>query len=1085
MGRLDEHFSKQFHRWEQRGRGWQVHPQPVAPEPAFESFTGHYRPDTRDLDDGRKPTAVSSLLKSFWAKPAPPAPEPEPDEPEPAGMEREPPVELTLHLPPDFTAKPAEFSSWLSSLSACAEPVTFELIGTPEKITAQLAVSAADEEHIQQQLRAFFPDLVASPATGTLEAVWQAAEDGETAIVEFGLAQECLLPLATVNQDLCVPLTGALGDLTEGECAVFQVIFQPVVHPWAESLVNAVTDGAGKAFFVNAPELVGAAERKTARPLFAAVVRVAVRSPDFERAWEIVRHLASALRAFAVPNGNELIPLHNHDYPFAAHCEDVPLRQSRRSGMLLNADELPGFIRFPTGAVRTPKLSRLTQRSKPAPELVNQPGGYFLGWNHHLGNKRGVWLTAEQRVNHMHLIGASGTGKSTLLFNLIRQDIERGQGVGVLDPHGDLITKILGVIPPERIKDVVLLDPSDEQFIVGFNILSAHSDWEKNLLASDLVSIFRRLSTSWGDQMGSVLNNAILAFLESETGGTLDEMRRFLIEPAFRERFLKNVRDPNIVYYWQKGFPQLGGNKSIGPILTRLDMFLNPKPLRYMVAQAKNTLDFGAMLDTGKIFLAKISQGDIGQENSYLLGSLLVAKFHQLAMSRQRQQASARKDFWLYLDEFQDFITPSMAAILSGARKYRIGLTLAHQELRQLQRDADVSSAVLSNAFTRVCFRVGDQDARALESGFSFFEARDLQNLSNGEAICRVQRSDFDFNLAVPWPDYPDDAAAAARRNEVIMASREKYATPRAEVEAALLARADVPAPPASKKPDVSPPTPATPTPAPATEKVATPVQPMPSAAIPPSAPAPVTETAPTPAAPTPTPAHAAEKVAPPVQPMPSSPVPPPAPVAAPVPAPEVTQQPKPDAVLSEMGRGGMQHKAIQARLKAGAEALGFRVFVEKRLPDGAGDVDLVFERDGMALACEIGVTTTTDHEVGNVAKCIKAGFEKIAAVRMTEDKLADLAAAVATSLGADAAAKVSYHLPDALLAYLESLPPIAPAEPAEPTEPAGPITKTVRGYKVKTSYTPLSPEEDKAREDAMIKKVAESMKKPARRPAG
>src|SRR5207302_1234934 len=175
-----------------------------------------------------------------------------------------------------------------------------------------------------------------------------------------------------------------------------------------------------------------------------------------------------------------------------------------------------------------------------------------------------VRLTPEQRVRHCHIVGASGTGKSTLLFNLIRQDIENGQGVAVLDPHGDLVDRILGVIPPERIHDVVLVDPSDEDYSVGFNFLSAHSDLEKNLLASDLVSVFERLSTTWGDQMGSVLNNALMAFLESSRPGTLADLRRFLIEPAFRSDFLKSVGDPDLVYYWQKVFPQLSGNKSIG-----------------------------------------------------------------------------------------------------------------------------------------------------------------------------------------------------------------------------------------------------------------------------------------------------------------------------------------------------------------------------------------------------------------------------------------------------------------------------------------------------------------------------------------
>src|SRR6185436_8553756 len=387
---------------------------------------------------------------------------------------------------------------------------------------------------------------------------------------------------------------------------------------------------------------------------------------------------------------------------------------------------------------------------------------------------------------HAHIVGASGTGKSTLLFNLIRQDIENGQGVAVLDPHGDLIDKILGIIPPERIADVVLVDPADDEYVIGFNILSAHSELEKTLLASDLVSVFQRLSTSWGDQMQSVLQNAILAFLESDRKGTLADLRRFLIEPDFRREFLTSVQDTNVLYYWQKGFHHLGGNKSIGPILTRLEMFLARKPIFYMVSQAENRLDFGEIMDTGKIFLAKLPEGLLGKENSYLLGTLLVGKFHQLAMSRQAQQMAARRDFWIYADEFQNFITPSMAEILSGARKYRIGLTLAHHELHQLHRSPDVASAVMSHPFTRIVFRVGDDDARKLAEGFSSFEARDLKNLETGQAICRVERSDYDFNLTVPLPEESDPDEAASRRQEAITSSRKKYGTLRAEIEANL-----------------------------------------------------------------------------------------------------------------------------------------------------------------------------------------------------------------------------------------------------------------------------------------------------------
>src|SRR5579883_1241838 len=222
------------------------------------------------------------------------------------------------------------------------------------------------------------------------------------------------------------------------------------------------------------------------------------------------------------------------------------------------------------------------------------------------------------------------------------------------DVADDLIDKVIGHIPEERVEDVVLLDPSDEAYPIGFNILSAHSELERNLLASDLVSVFRRLSTSFGDQMNTVLANAIMAFLESSEGGTLSDLRRFLVEPSFRARFLQSVRDPEIVYYWEREFPLLTG-KPQGPILTRLDTFLRPKVIRHMVGQKENRIDFAEIMNGRKILLAKLAQGLIGEENSYLLGTLIVSKLNQMAMSRQNMAAQDRAYFYLYVDEFHNF----------------------------------------------------------------------------------------------------------------------------------------------------------------------------------------------------------------------------------------------------------------------------------------------------------------------------------------------------------------------------------------------------------------------------------------------
>jgi type IV secretion system coupling TraD/TrwB family protein len=807
MPTAHEQFSEQFRKWELRGRGWQVFDGPVQPEPPFVPFDFHRLQEPPAIDNGLRPTFLSSLYRKLTAlppEPPPVIPEPE-EEPEPHPLVREKIVEFQASLPDKLDISKEAFEQFLLNLSLCREPIAFELLGVHKRVTAHFAAASEDAPLLRRQLQAYFPEAVFQMQENILKQIWNTCSGKDEWVIEFGLAHEFMLPLANGKLDPFIGIVGALAELQQNELGLFQVLFQPADEPWPESIMRSVTHADGKPFFVNSPELAGAAEHKISKPLYAAVVRIVVKTGTKTRTLQIARDLAGSLRVFAHPNGNELIPLHNEEYPFVEHVEDVMQRQSRRSGMVLNSDELIGFVHLPSSAVRSPVFQRQTTKSKAAPTIARH-GNALLGNNDYAGQTVEVRLSPEQRTRHCHIIGASGTGKSTLLFNLIRQDIENGEGVAVLDPHGDLIDRILGIIPESRINDVVLVDPSDEQFSVGFNILSAHSDLEKNLLASDLVSVFQRLSTSWGDQMNSVLKNAILAFLESDRRGTLADLQQFLIETPFRNEFLKSVRDTYVVNYWQKSFPLLSGTKSIGSILTRLDTFLAQKPIRYMVSQRENRLDFAHIMDTGKIFLAKLPEGLLGRENSHLLGTLLVSKFQQTAMSRQAQQITERRDFWLYIDEFANFITPSMAEILSGARKYRIGLTLAHHELHQLQRNPEVASAVMSHPYTRIVFRVGDDDAKKLGEGFAFFEANDLRNLETGQAVARVERSDYDFNLSVPLPAEPDKSAAA-RRHEVITASRKEYGTSRADVEAILAKsrEAAVPLPTIKIEPSVRP----------------------------------------------------------------------------------------------------------------------------------------------------------------------------------------------------------------------------------------------------------------------------------------
>lgn len=1027
MPTVHEQLSKQFYEWESRGRGWQVFAEPVQPEPPFRPFNGYRLAEV--VDDGRRPTVFSSLFRKFTQPQPEPVVEEAEEEPEPIPLTRDVLTEFQASLPADLDVSRESFDQFLRNLDLSREPLAFELIGTHQRVYAQFAACADDAVAVGNQLAAHFPDVTFRQLQDGLTKAWDASMGDQAFAIELGLQREFMLPLATGKQDAFVGIIGALAGLRPDELAVFQILWQSVQNPWGESLVNSVTMPDGKPLFVNASELVGAAENKAAKPLYAAVVRIMARTTTRSRLEEIARVMASSLRVYSNPVGNVLIPLDNKAYPYEEHLEDVLRRQSRRSGMLLCGEELVGFVHLPSNAVRLPALVRDAGLTKAAPDFVRQAPGLVIGDNEHNGDTVPVYLTANQRVRHTHIIGSSGTGKSSLLFNLIRQDIDNGEGVGVLDPHGDLIDQILGVIPDDRIDDVVLVDPSDVDFPIGFNILSAHSEDEKNLLASDLIAVFRRLSTSWGDQMDTVLQNAILAFLHSREGGTLSDLRLFLLDEkatGFKKHFLETVTDDEVVFFWRNVYPKLTGGKSVGPVLTRLQDFFSRKPLRNMIGQPKNRLDFADIMDSGKIFLARLPEG-FGEENSYLLGTLLISKFQQLAMARHSQKAESRRDFWLYVDEFDHFITPSMAKILSAVRKYRLGFTLAHQGLHQLQSDPTVASAVLTQPCTRIVFKVGDDDAKKLADGFESFDAKSIKNLPKFRALARVEQNDGDFNLALRKPELPEEAEANEQRDKCFAASRARYATPRGEVEASLLLRVwgANPSPP----------------PPPAPVVVPLPKVELPTAAV--VTPPPATEALPDKGSEN---ISANEATA----------------TVAPVVIPPALSKPKlvtPETKLTkEQGRGFAWHQSVQKRIKTEGQKLGFNAESEKQLAKGSMQAaDVVLIRGHINIAVEIAsASSNINHEFDNIQKCLNAGFSQVAAIASGRKFLNGLMAAVQGALGPERSAKVSYFTPDEFIDEMRRL-----AAASELPPPAQPLAaKDVRGgFEIERTFPQPNPD--------------------------
>ncbi|REJ76324.1 MAG: DUF87 domain-containing protein [Acidobacteria bacterium] len=775
-----------FTKWEKALRGWQVFDYAVALEPVFKHVKVSSRIQAPITDDAKVGGNVSRLLmrkKVDFGESAGQAKEAEPEVVKPKAFYRkEPLTELQILLPNDFETSPNAVSQFISSLSSIKSPLSFELLADSKEVILQLACDGAIAGFLRNQLNTFFPDAIISEHAGTLENHFRNRD--QTVIADFGLKHSFLFPLQTFRKYTPDPLTGlisVLGNLGENQNAVVQVLFQATQSAWDTEVNKAISNKGLRAHLNdNNPRFVSSLKEKLSAPLFACSIRIAVSAANREQAWQTLRQIGGNCRTFSSGNGNELIALRNDIASHNNHFLSLLSRTTYRSGMLLNISELNSIIHPPSGPIDVERFQRNKNLTKSAPEIARH-GNLVLGDNNHAGKSTTVSLSEDQRVKHTHMIGASGSGKSNLMLNLIAQDLENGKGLCVLDPHGDLIDDVVSRIPENRTGDVILFDPSDADFPIGFNILRANSELEKTLLSSDLTATFKRFSTSWGDVMDAVLSNAILAIIDSDDGGTLFDLKRFLVEKDFRDGILKSTNDESIRYFWNNEFPLISG-KPQSSILIRLDTFLRQRLIRNIVCQKESKVDFRDIMDNQKVLLIKLSQGAIGEENSHLLGSLMVSKLHQIALSRQ--DSRQRPFFSVYMDEFHNFITPSMESILSGVRKYNIGLVLAHQEFRQLlSRNQEVASSVLSNCYTRICFRLAEADSERLAKGFTFFDGKSLQNLGVGEAIVRIERAEYDFNMTTDLTKQVEATAASERHSEVLVESRQKYAASRERVE--------------------------------------------------------------------------------------------------------------------------------------------------------------------------------------------------------------------------------------------------------------------------------------------------------------
>ena len=398
-------------------------------------------------------------------------------------------------------------------------------------------------------------------------------------------------------------------------------------------------------------------------------------------------------------------------------------------------------------------------------------------------------IKEKNRRGHMYIIGKTGTGKSSLIANMALSDIRAGNGIGLLDPHGDLAEDILNRIPEERIDDVVYFNPADLEYPIGFNPLEKVPRDKRHLIVSGIISVFRKIwSEFWGPRLEHILRYSLFTLLEYP-GSTLLDLPRLLTDPAFRKEVLTHLSQREVLSFWFNEFDKYSAwlrSEAISPILNKVGQFLVNLPLRNIIGQSKSTFDIGELMNGKKILIANLAKGKIGEDNTSVLGSLLLTEIWLKMLGRAEAPESERVPFYLYVDEFHSFITLSFAAILSESRKYGLNMVMANQYLTQL--DEKVRDAIFGNVGSIISFRVGAEDAKYLVKEFSPFTEKDFTNLPNFDIYLRlmidgVTSQPFSATtLALP-------AIEASHSPDIINESRQQYGKSRQSVEMNILSR--------------------------------------------------------------------------------------------------------------------------------------------------------------------------------------------------------------------------------------------------------------------------------------------------------
>lgn len=631
------------------------------------------------------------------------------------------------------------------------EHVAFEIVAIPGDIRFYVSVSHHLRDLVEKQIHGTWP----GAEIKEVDDYNIFSTKGKVSFASLKTKGADYEPIKTYKDlpvDPLNSLTSALAKMQQGEGAVIQILLTPADHAWSHAGKHYIThikkqeSDPEKAKYSVDQKTLESIDNKCSRPGFATAIRVVASSSDHESAKMHLNNIIAAFtqysssqnsftKAKVLVKGGFMLDFIYRYFPVSK----FPFRQTS----ILSSDELATLFHFPNKFVETPGIFWLNAKRAPAPATL-PTSGLYGGKSIYRGITRPVYVSRDDRRRHMYIIGKTGTGKSEFLKDMILQDIRGGEGLCVIDPHGDLVEKILLLMPPERAEDVIYFDPADTERPLGLNMLEAYSEEQKHFIATSIIGLMYKLYDPMktgiiGPRFEHAVRNAMLTVM-CEEGSTFVEIVRVLTDASYVQELLPKVTDPVIRRYWTDQIAQTSDfhkSEVLDYIVSKFGRFVTNKMIRNIIGQSKSSFDFRKVMDEGKILLINLSKGRMGEENSNFLGLNIVPKILVAAMSRSDTSEEKRRDFFLYVDEFQNFATPDFAQILSEARKYRLNLTVANQFIGQMEEE--VKNAVFGNVGTLVTFRVGVTDANYLQHEFQpVFSEADLINIERFNAYMKT-----------------------------------------------------------------------------------------------------------------------------------------------------------------------------------------------------------------------------------------------------------------------------------------------------------------------------------------------------------